>query len=193
MGSGSEGIPDEVRGWMKGVARERGPVPKTDQMFRRGREYHECALRCLELRDGHGFLFQPSLVLLAFGVEIYLKGLLAIEGKDPCRGGHDLTKIYESLEGEPRAKIADRYRQRHHGQDLLGDLPSFSKLFVQVRYAYELESAHEADISGVAQLASSLYDTWTELQPSLIQMGIVHDRITALNQGTPIFASKTCT
>ncbi|RSU59606.1 hypothetical protein DAH55_10935 [Sphingomonas koreensis] len=192
MSTGPEGIPDEVRAWMEGIVRERGPVPKTDQMFRHGREYHECALRCLELRDGHGFLFQPSLVLLAFVVEIYLKGLLAIEGKDPRAGGHDLGKIYGRLEDETQAKVAERYRLRHHGQDLLGDLPAYSKLFVKVRYAYELEGAHEADISGVAQLASSLYETWAELQPGLIQGGLVHDRITAPNQGTPIFNGNEC-
>jgi hypothetical protein len=82
MTTGPSGILDGIRAWMEARVRERGPVPMPDRMFRHGRNYHECALRCLELR-GHGqtFLFPPALVLLAFVVEIYLKGLLAIEGK----------------------------------------------------------------------------------------------------------------
>ena len=112
MSKEPEGMPVEVREWIEGLVHERGPVPKPEAIFRHALGYHECALRCLELRDGQGFLFQPSLVLLAFVVEIYLKGLLALEGKDTREGRHDLDKIYCSLAGETQAKIAERYRQR---------------------------------------------------------------------------------
>ena len=156
-------------------------------MFRHGRNYHECALRCLELRGSEEtFLFPPALVLLAFVVEIYLKGLLAIErkaGKD--LHGHDHRDLYERLTAETQATIAARYQHRH-GQVLSEDLPGYADLFVKHRYAYELEGAHETDISGVAQLASSLYEAMAELRPDLIQAGFVHDRITASHQGIPI-------
>src|SRR3546814_9045769 len=48
--SDPDGIPDEIRAWIEARVRQRGPVPMTDRMFRHGRNYHECALRCLELR-----------------------------------------------------------------------------------------------------------------------------------------------
>ena len=179
------GIPEDVLAWIRERVRERGPVPMTDQIFRHGREYHECALRCLELRgQGQAFLFQPSLVLLAFVVEIYLKGLLVAEGKDAR--GHDHTRLFEQLDSPTRAEIAARCAQRHHGQELAGDLPAYSKLFVDVRYSYELKGEHAHDISGVAQLASTLYETWADSRPDLIQAGVVHDGITAKNQGVPI-------
>lgn len=186
MSNKPEWMPDDVWTWIQGKVRERDQVPTIDRMFRHARDIHECALRCLELREGHGFLFKPSLVLLAFVVEIYLKGLVAMERKDPRSGGHVLSKIYDSLDADTQAMIADRYWQRHDQRNLTDDLPAYSNLFVMLRYAYELEGSHETDMSGVAQLASSLYETWIELQPAYIQEGIVHDRITAPNQGIPI-------
>lgn len=176
---------------MEARVRERGPVPMTDQMFRHGRNYHECALRCLELRgDGQTFLFPPALVLLAFVVEIYLKVLLAIEGKvGKDLHGHDHGNLYGRLTTETQASIATRYLHRHC-QMLSEDLPGYADLFVKCRYAYELEGAHETDISGVAQLASSLYETLAELRPDLIGAGIVHDRIIAPSQGIPIVGDE---
>lgn len=161
-------------------------------MFRHGRNYHECALRCLDLRgDGQTFLFPPALVLLSFVVEIYLKGLLAIEGKVGKEvHGHDHCDLYGRLTTETQASIATRYQHRH-GQLLSDDLPGYADLFVKYRYGYELEGAHEADITGVAQLASSLYETLAEGRPDLIQDGIVHDRITAPSQGVPIVVNGT--
>ena len=157
----------------------------TDRIFKHGREYHECALRCLELRShGQGFLFQPSLVLLAFVIEIYLKGLLAHEGKSAR--GHEHDKLYGQLGDDAKAKIAARYTRRHRGQELEADLPVYSKLFVDVRYSYEVDEPRTHDISGVAQLASTLYETWVELRPDLVHTGVVHDRIMNKNQGVPI-------
>jgi hypothetical protein len=179
------GIPEDVLAWMRERVRERGPVPMTDQIFRHGRAYHECALRCLELRgEGQTLLFLPSLVLLAFVVEIYLKGLLDVEGK--AARGHDHAQLFMQLDSAKQERIAARYAERHQGQKLADDLPAYSKLFVEVRYSYELDGEHAHDISGVAQLASTLYETWTALRPDLVQVGIVHDRITAGKQGVPI-------
>jgi len=187
-----KGIPDDVRACIEARVRERGPVPMTDQMFRHGRNYHECALRCLELRgDGQTFLFPPALVLLSFVVEIYLKALLAIEGKVGKElHGHDHCDLYGRLTTETQTSIVTRYQHRH-GQLLSEDLPGYADLFVKYRYAYELEGAHEADISGVAQLASSLYETLAEGRPDLTEAGIVHDRITAPSQGVPIVVDGT--
>src|SRR3546814_4557284 len=74
----------------------------TDRMFRHGRNYHECPLRCLELRgDEETFLFPPALVLLAFVVEIYFEGLLAVEGKTgKDLHAHDHRALYGRLTAE---------------------------------------------------------------------------------------------
>lgn len=183
------GIPKDVLSWLRKRVRERGPVPKADRIFRHGREYHECALRCLELRgEEQAFLFKPSLVLIAFVVEIYLKGLLVSEGKDAH--GHNHAELFEQLDSSSKEKIATRYAQRYNGQKLTDDLPAYSKLFVDHRYSYELEGEHVNDLSGAAQLASALYEVWAELRPDLIEPGTVHDRITANNQGAPILGEE---
>jgi hypothetical protein len=188
------GIPNRIRAWMEARVRERGPVPMPDRVFRHGRNYHECALRCLELRgDGQTFLVSPALVLFAFVVEIYLKGLLAIEGKTgKDLHGHDHGDLYGRLAAGTQAMIAAHYLQRH-GQNLSEDLPGYADLFLTHRYAYELEGAHETDMSGVAQLASSLYETLADLRSDLVQPGLVHDRITAPNQGVPIAVERNPT
>ena len=185
MSNAPRDIPPEILEWMKAVAKERGPVPMPDRIFRHALGYHESSLRCLELRDEEGFLFQPSIVLFAFVIELYLKGLLALEEKETRTGGHNLVKIFAGLKDEVRGKIAGRYEARH-GQALADDLPNYASLFVQHRYPYELQGAHQTDITGVAQLAAAIYETWAELRPDLIKPGVVHERITAANQGIPI-------
>lgn len=191
MASMPPGIPDDVRAWIEARVLERGPVPVDVQMFQHGRNYHECALRCLELRgEGQTFLFPPALVLLAFVIEIYLKALLAIEGKTGKElHGHHHGDLYGRLTSDRQEKVAARYNQRH-GQTLSDDLPGYYDLFVKHRYAYELEGAHETDMSGVAQFASALYETLAELRPDLVRPGLVHDRIIAPNQGTPIIVGE---
>jgi len=83
---------------MEARLRERGPVPMTDRIFDHGRNYHECALRCLELRgDGQTFLFSPALVSLASVVEINPKALLIIEGKAGKDEGHAVARFAFSL------------------------------------------------------------------------------------------------
>src|SRR3546814_17233016 len=71
--------------------------------------------------------------------------------------------LYGRLTAETQATITAHYQHRH-GQVLSEDWPGYADLFVKYRYAYELEGAHETDISGVAQLVSSLYETFAALQ-----------------------------
>jgi hypothetical protein len=185
------GIPEHVLAWIRAKVEERGPVPMTDRIFRHAREYHECALRCLELRGaGESFLFQPALVLLAFAIEIYLKGLLVNQGKPDLARGHDLDKLYRGLEDATKDKVSVRYGERHRSQKLTDDIKSFAKLFVELRYSYEIDDERTHDISGVAQLAAALYEAWAELRPDLIRDDLAHGRITAASQGTPILINK---
>ena len=46
--------------------------------------------------------------------------------------------------------------------------------------------AHEMDQTGIAHLASALYETCAELRPDLILPGQVHDRLASAAQGVPI-------
>lgn len=172
------GLIEHLRELVKG----RESIPPADRIFQDGREYHECALRCLELRDDHeAFLFKPALVLMGFVVEIYLKGLLTEEGSKVR--GHDHSKLFEALDAATRASISERYAERHDGRSLASDLNEYSTYFVQHRYSYELEGEHINDLTGIAQLASSLYEIWTEKRPDLLKAGLVHDRITSMTQG----------
>lgn len=184
MSDTDRAFPEELRAALESLARNREPMPKAHQIFRHGLQFHECALRCLELRDGQTFLFLPSLALLAFAVELYLKGLLVADTK-PIPNRHDLNELFGNLAPEIQMQIADRYHRRH-AQNLLDDLAGYSHLFTKIRYAYEVEGQGPIDMSGIAQLASSLYETWAVVQPNLICEGLVHDRISAAAQGIPI-------
>src|SRR3546814_5996493 len=108
----------------------------TDRMFRHGRNYHECALRCLELRgDEETFLFPPALVLLAFVVEIYFKGLLAVEGKTgKDLHGHDHRDLYGRLTAETQETITAHYQHRH-GQVRSEEHTSELQSLMRITYA----------------------------------------------------------
>jgi hypothetical protein len=75
---------------------------------------------------------------------------------------------------------------RYEGGALPDDLVTFARVFQDWRYSYEFSGAYEMDQTGVAHLASALYETCAELRPDLIQPGMVHDRLVAAAQGVPI-------
>jgi len=184
-----DGIPEHVLNWMRARARERGPVPMPDRIFRQAKGYHECALRCMELRgEGQTFLFQPSLVLLAFAIELYIKGLLAVEERSTR--GHNHVALFSELSNERRAEVSRIYQKRYQGRNLSDDLPSYSELFTQERYAYEIDGERSHDMCGIAQFASALYDTWCKLRPDLVTSGLAHDRMSAPVQGVPIIGES---
>ena len=179
------GIPEDVRNSIRALVRNRGPVPMPDRIFRQARDYHECALRCLELRgQGQNFLFMPSLVLLAFAIELYIKGILEFEN-NPTKG-HNHVILFRKLSTERRDEISAIYQVRYDGRDLSDDLPGYSELFTQERYAYETNDERSQDMVGIAQFASALYNVWCKLRPDLVVVGLAHNRMSAPVQGVPI-------
>ncbi len=170
---------------VKGLA----PIPTADRIIRSARNYHEASQRCFELRQGDGqipFVPMQGMVLQAFASELYLKALYAIEKQAPPPRGHDLDKLFNQLDQATRDNIAARYNVRYGGGVLADDLKTFSRVFQEWRYSYEFSGGHEMDATGIAHLASALYEACAELRPDLVQPGASHDRLTAAVQGAPI-------
>lgn len=182
-------IPDWIREKLERHVRTLPPVPPADRIFRAARNYHESAQRCFELREADGrphFLPGQGLVLHAFASELYLKALKAIETQAALARRHELNVLFGRLDTATQARIAQRYHARYEGGVLSDDLVTFARVFQDWRYSYEFAGAHEMDQTGVAHLASALYDTCAELRPDLILPGLVHDRLVAPAQGVPI-------
>jgi len=182
-------MPDWIREKLERHVKTLPPVPPADRIFRSARDYHASALRCFELREEDGrchFLPWQGLVLHAFASELYLKALYAIEKQAAPKRGHELNILFERLDAATQEKITQRYHARYEDGVLADDLVTFARVFQDWRYSYEFSGAHEMDQTGVAHLASALYETCAELQPDLILPGQVHDRLVAPTQGVPI-------
>jgi len=182
-------LPDWIRAKLERHLRSLPPVPTAHRIFRAARDYHESAVRCFELRqDGSRSHFLPmqGLVLQAFASELYLKALFVIVKEAAPPRGHELNVLFQRLDTATQDKIAQRYHARYGQGVLLSDLDTFARVFQHWRYVHEFSGAHEMDGTGIAHLASALYENCAELRPDLIQPGIVHDRLVAEAQGVPI-------
>ena len=181
-------MPNWIRERLEQHVRNLPPVPPADRIFRAARDYHESAQRCFELRETDGrshFLPLQGLVLQAFASELYLKALFAIEKGSAPKRGHELNVLFGRLDAAIQEKIIERYHARYEDGVLSDDLVTFARVFQDWRYSYEFSGAHEMDQTGVAHLASALYETCAELRPDLIQAGRVHDRLVAAAQAVP--------
>ncbi|WP_152417348.1 hypothetical protein [Sandarakinorhabdus sp. AAP62] len=182
-------MPDWIREKLEQHVRTLPAVPPADRIFRAARDYHESAQRCFEFREAEGrshFLPVQGLVLHAFACELYLKALFAIEKQTAPERGHELNVLFRRLDSATQEKITQRYHGRYEGGALSDDLVTFARVFQDWRYSYEFSGAHEIDQTGVAHLASALYETCAELRPDLVLLGKVHDRLVAAAQGVPI-------
>ena len=76
----------------------------------------------------------PAIVCVAFGVELYLKAIIASEtGKAT---GHDLLKLFIKLSPQSKNALATALSYSEH--DLRQKIGSVSSAFVDWRYVYEL-------------------------------------------------------
>lgn len=164
-----------------------------DQIFANALDFHESAQRCFENREQNGrsnFPVMPGIVGLAFACELYLKALFVMEtGQPKAAGTHRLNVLFGKLTDKSREAIIERYSYRRRGVgglDLMADLLTFSNAFVEFRYVYEQKSA-EIDVTGLAQLTSSLYEAILQMRPDLQAPQYEHARLTAAAQGLPMF------
>ena len=182
-------MPAWLRGALERHVKGLAPIPIADRIFRSARDYHEASQRCFELRQGDGqipFLPMQGMILQAFASELYLKALYAVVRQSPPPRGHDLDRLFKQLDQTTQGTIAARYEARYDGGVLADDLRTFGRVFQKWRYSYEFSGGHEMDATGIAHLASALYETCAELRPGLAQPGATHDRLTAAIQGVPI-------
>ena len=97
-----------------------------------------------------GFMASPSMVLSAFAIELFLKCLLLLEGKEVDRT-HTLNALYQKLshnrkrridevwekEARPKVDMLNRQFGFAHPSDLPNALVTCAKAFEHMRYGYE--------------------------------------------------------
>ena len=93
-------------------------------------------------------LLVPAVVCTAFAVELYFKGIIALENKNAR--GHELSKLFDRLSKESQTiLIATLQLDRPNFEQ---KLKAISCLFVEWRYIFEQRSAN-VDFSFLEKLA----------------------------------------
>jgi len=119
----------------------------------------------------------PSIVLSAFASELYLKCLLALEGKDVPKT-HNLKTIFKRLRGKTQNRLTDRWTtylkttedgirlvnkyENYDASDLLTVLADGSNTFDEIRYSFERTPKTEFVISNLPWL---IRDEILDLKP----------------------------
>ena len=119
-------------------------------LFRHGKEFYS-SYQLLNNSDKTNF---PSIVCLAFSIEIFLKSLKAYvqhiklkthtenmeaytyRDKTALIGGHDLQRLFNNLDNEIKHEITVKYK-RIYGTNIENDLGNIKSGFVDWRYMYE--------------------------------------------------------
>ncbi|MBY0454332.1 MAG: hypothetical protein K2Q11_05560 [Burkholderiaceae bacterium] len=93
----------------------------------------------------------PAIVCTAFGIELCLKAIIAIENGKAT--GHDLLKLFIKLSKESKTALASALSLDEI--ELLNEIGSISRAFVEWRYIYESQSAN-IDVNFLRRLASEV-------------------------------------
>jgi hypothetical protein len=122
-----------------------------------------------------GFMASPSMVLSAFAIELFLKCLLVLEGKEIART-HSLDVLYQELSRSQRRRIEKAWdkearpkiiqlNQRFgygHPSDLPRALVTCGQTFMDMRYGYE---DPDRQVFYLGELPTILWRTILELRP----------------------------
>ena len=112
-------------------------------------------------------LLVPAVVCTAFAVELYFKGIIALENNNAR--GHELSKLFERLSNESQAILVATLQLERPAFEQ--KLKAISGLFVEWRYIFEQRSA-SLDFSFLEKLA---------LESKCIAEGLAKPAV----QGTP--------
>ena len=133
----------------------------------------------LHVRDRNNpkaaFMASPSMVLSAFAIELFLKCLLLLEGKELDRT-HTLNVLFRKLSHKRKRRIeevwdkearpkVDTLRRKFglsHPSDLSNALATCGKAFEHMRYGYE---DPDRQVFYLGELPTILWRTILELRP----------------------------
>jgi hypothetical protein len=127
-----------------------GPEFVSRTLFNHAKKFYD-SYKILETHEETNL---PSLVCLAFSIEIFLKSLRTrvnykrietfTEGmiveeyhdKSILKGGHDLSNLFDGLSEKMKCEIRTRYSMKYY-RNIKEDLSNISSGFVNWRYMYE--------------------------------------------------------
>lgn len=112
----------------------RQPIPNR-RVWELGLEYVEAAEILLDYNR-----LQPAVILAALAAEILLKSFLAVgdrKGKVTTEFGHELTRLFRSIDEKDRIEIAECFGQIDANTNLYDGLGRFDQVFESARYRYE--------------------------------------------------------
>ena len=116
------------------------------------------AERCFEQRPMSDNTIQalliPAVVCTTFAIELTLKAVTTIEGKDSK--GHNLYDLYEKLSGDSQSALQKSLSLTD--ADLRKEITKVANAFVDWRYIYESQTEVYLDIDFIRKLATAAKD-----------------------------------
>jgi hypothetical protein len=133
---------------------------QADSFAATARDLYLRDLRSTPIKNIHSLT--PFIVNAAFSIEIYLKALYRINGREAT--GHDLLQLYNGLPEEEQAFILQaaqdvRPHYKHKdGSDFLSCLSDLRKAFVEWRYIYEHDYLPGPEFQGIRYAMHSIHE-----------------------------------
>ena len=138
-------------------------------IFRNAVQFFELARPAYDDRDVLNKTCMAVVCNLALSVELLLKSCDAgVKTNNHSPGqpltdaeiysnawGHDLEKIYDSLDASIKTKVTRLFHETTN-QDLRPILSKYKDYFIHARYSHEPRSGHSYDVSGIKNLAEDL-------------------------------------
>lgn len=116
------------------------------QLFDSGKAYYEGANLLMKTyaREASHLLVQPAITCAALSLKLFLKCILAIEGKDREDQIYRITQLYKAISPYMEKSILDKFDEFSNAQlnkdQLLSLLEDLDNAFVKWRYIHEVDA-----------------------------------------------------
>lgn len=147
-------------------------IPIEQQLFNSANAYYNGATILMKppavIGAHSSLIIQPAVTCAALSLKLYLKCLLAIEGKDKEDGIYKIADLYRNLSDGRKKLILGKFDEfsntRMAEGDLLGHLDSLDNAFVRWRYIHE-EDAKSVNLEDLEEMILAAKSTIAELKP----------------------------
>lgn len=148
------------------------PLPPEQQLFNSANAYYQGATILMKPPDAIGthssLIIQPAITCAALSLKLYLKSMLAMEGKDREDSLFRFTELYQTLGAETKQRVLGKFDEFSNTQmsseELMTHLTALDNAFVKWRYIHE-EDARSVNVEDLEEMILAVKSTITSMKP----------------------------